>query len=63
MHDTAIGTRLLWWRREGDLNPRGPERPQADWCLPVANISRFAPCLFSICVSAAVYQQELMDIF
>jgi hypothetical protein len=21
------------WRREGDLNPRGPERPQADWCL------------------------------
>ena len=19
------------WRREGDLNPRGPERPQANW--------------------------------
>jgi len=45
MHNTAIGARLLWWRREGDLNPRGPERPQADWCLPVANISRVAPCL------------------
>ena len=33
------------WRREGDLNPRGPKRPQAAWCLPIANISRLAPCL------------------
>ena len=24
--------RILNWRREGDLNPRGPERPQANWC-------------------------------
>ena len=23
---------MVNWRREGDLNPRGPERPQANWC-------------------------------
>jgi hypothetical protein len=23
---------IVNWRREGDLNPRGPERPQANWC-------------------------------
>ena len=28
-------TILTKQRREGDLNPRGPERPQAAWCLPV----------------------------
>lgn len=25
------------WRREGDLNPRGPERPQANWC-PIGHL-------------------------
>ncbi len=27
------------------MNPRGPERPQANWCLFSAGISRLAPCL------------------
>jgi hypothetical protein len=27
------------------LNPRDPERSQADWCLLYANNSRLAPCL------------------
>jgi len=27
------------------LNPRGPERPQADWCPLAQRISRLAPCL------------------